>query len=802
MGDQLSPEFESRRRQEKHRRPRGSGGWRQSAALVVFALMVTAGPLAFGAVDRFVQVLLTVLLGVGMVLQPARLGAVSGRMKWVWIGLAVLAVGKELAPAGLFGAVSWRKTLTTDYGVVLPWTHHPELGRAVDAWLAGLLAFGWLAWVRTLAGDREERTRLAWILLLSGVIVGAVSFATADMQPNMIYGVRYTPGWLGFGPFPNRNHTASYFALVALIGLGCIARAGERRRYVMLGVAIVLEAFLCVALLRTHSRGGFIAFGAGLVLFFAAVVLKLRTRQSIAVATSCLILTGGLALVAGGGTVQRLASTGKAKDESASTRVAVWRNAGTMWKDAPFFGHGAGAFIPVFPMYQNISMEEVTVKHPESSLLQWLVESGLVLVVAAGALLIPWVGRRFFALFEDETRGFFIRTAGFAAVTAILVHCIYDVPAHRWGTAGLGLAALALACPAVPEVMRRRRWLSAAPFAIAAFWMLPVWIEAPRWAPFQLDRLLATEAMAPTLSLREIDAELRCFPLSPALHRLRGDRLFRAGQPAATWLAEFRIATRLVPNSWQSCVWIARLCRERSPAAALHYWQMAVERATRQRTEVFSSAITETQDLPGAANLWRGYVEAQPDLALLFSEGVEEAEGRQLFQMWWDRRGSQSQEVTSAEADAYMRVALRWSTPDQLLTWIRLHPEREAEDFRKWAAALHGWKEDEKAWGLLRRTMKEPDFPSTQVRLSREALDFRWRHNPDDIVNARAYAQVLNSRGESDASEAVVAEVAQRADAPKWFLEKAAFQFARQRRFPEAVASALRAAAAPAKPAQ
>ena len=28
----------------------------------------------------------------------------------------------------------------------------------------------------------------------------------------MIFGLRYTPGWLGFGPFPNRNHTACFFA--------------------------------------------------------------------------------------------------------------------------------------------------------------------------------------------------------------------------------------------------------------------------------------------------------------------------------------------------------------------------------------------------------------------------------------------------------------------------------------------------------------------------------------------------------------------------------------------------------------
>jgi hypothetical protein len=32
-------------------------------------------------------------------------------------------------------------------------------------------------------------------------------------------------------------------------------------------------------------------------------------------------------------------------------------------------------------------------------------------------------------------------------VIVLLLHGAIDVPAHRWGTLGLGLAALAIACP-------------------------------------------------------------------------------------------------------------------------------------------------------------------------------------------------------------------------------------------------------------------------------------------------------------------------------------------------------------------
>jgi len=789
MADELTENSPRRRR---HRRQKKVQELVRPAALCVFAVLITLGPLVFGSVDRIVQISLTALLGLGMLLVPPRIFSLPPWLNRVLIAFVAIMVLKELAPAGLFGKVEWRTTLEGAYGLDVGWMHHPEPGRAIDGWLAGAIGLGFLAWVRTLAMEREDRTRLAWIMLISAAIVAALSFATAGGVQKMIYGLRYTQGYFGFGPFPNRNHSACYFAMAALIGAGCLARSGERKHFGLLATAGVMLALILFALLRTQSRGGIVALGVGLAIFLGVVLLKLRSKQALAVTIAAGLLVGGLGLLAGGKTLKRFADTGLPEDDSASARVEVWKNATVMWRDAPLFGHGLGVFVSVFPMYQDMKMEEVRVKHPESSVLQWLNELGLVPVVLGAIVFLAFSLPHFGSLFERRS-SFFIRAAAFGAAAGLLAHAVFDVPAHRWGTVGFALAALALACPAAAEAHIASRRAAAVPLGVATFWLLPLWLEKPAWSTFQLDRAIAGLSIPPGLPLEEIDTTLRAFPLNAQLHFARGERLLRTGAlPPSRWQNEFRIATRLVPNSWEICVRAAKLCRPVQPSLAMHYWQMAIERATRQRVDVFGRAVQDTAGFPGAADTWSAYAETHPDLALLFSEGLSDEAGRHYYELWWRQRGAQATDISEAEAAAFVRVAARWGSAEQLDSWMQRHPKRAKEHFRGWAYLLHTWGNDEKAWEILQREMPEPGFPAGQLRQKREELGFLWRHNPEDIVNARTYAQLLDSAGEQEESENVIRTVAARADAPKWFLEKAAHQLARKKDFAKAVEFALR----------
>jgi len=117
-------------------------------------------------------------------------------------------------------------------------------------------------------------------------------------------------------------------------------------------------------------------------------------------------------------------------DVSVATRVEVWRNSLAMWRDAPLFGHGLGAFQPIFPMYQQLSATEVLVKHPESSWLQALTELGAIpvalFVVVLAAFLVPHVRFTF-----TRRTSFYVRAAALAAVAVLVVHSLFDVPTIR-----------------------------------------------------------------------------------------------------------------------------------------------------------------------------------------------------------------------------------------------------------------------------------------------------------------------------------------------------------------------------------
>src|SRR5205823_171996 len=124
---------------------------------------------------------------------------------------------KEFAPAALFGSTLWRRLAIGSFQIALPWTHNPSPVRAFEAIVSAGVAVLWFFWVRTLAAEPGGDRRIAWAMLVAGGAVGAVSLAVGHVTGDAIYGIRPTPGYHGFGPFPNRNHTATFLAMSALI---------------------------------------------------------------------------------------------------------------------------------------------------------------------------------------------------------------------------------------------------------------------------------------------------------------------------------------------------------------------------------------------------------------------------------------------------------------------------------------------------------------------------------------------------------------------------------------------------------
>ena len=762
------------------------------AALGIFALIVAAGPLLFGAVDRLVQLALVALLTVGVALLPPAIVPLSRWGNRLVIVLLTLLVAKELAPAEWFGATAWRTLLTGNFALELPPTHHPEPARALDAWLAAAVGVVWFLWVRRLAADRAHRAFLAWSLFGAAGLVAAVSFATRGWDAQAIYGLRFTPGWRGFGPFPNRNHTGDFLAMGALLGCGCVTWAGTRKKWpAVIGGGLLLGLVL-VALLTTESRGGLVAFGLGLLVFFALAQLRLRSRKVLGVALGAALVFGALGLAFGGPVLARFHSV-EGGAVSNAMRLRIWHDVFTMWKDAPLLGHGVDSFAQIFPFYQTFELENGVVLHPESSWRQWLVELGLIPVLLGTIGLVMFAGNHL----RESIRGrsFFFRAAGFAAAAALLGHAVFDVPAHRWGTAGFALAALALACPMRLEGARffAPRKTALVPLAAVIFWSLPLLCGRPAWSPLALAQVLARTGSGRDVTLEELRTMARYFPLSSDLNQALGMRELAVlgNSDPAVWQRHFKVAAQLLPGSWNLPAAQARAVLRVAPKLALTYWQQAVERGGLHRDEVFRMAVGETSGLLIAPSSWGHYAEANPRLLLAYAESVPAEQARYYFARWWKDRALTA-DLDPGEIAAFYQNAPRLSGRAQFGEWMRRRAAWRERDHREWARLLHAWSDEPAAWQLLADFTPEQDFPALPATLPREPLEAKWRTTPGNLVNAQQLAAVRARDGEPEAAEEIVLAVAAREDAPWWFVQKAAHLLARRARLGEAVALLLK----------
>jgi len=763
-------------------------------ALAAFAAIMVLGPLLFGAGDRISQIALLVLLAIGVCAQPPAVVAPSRWGNRLTIAFLAVVIIKEFAPAAWFGSTIWRTILTRDYSVDFPWTHHPEPARALDALLAAAIGAIWFLWVRRLAADRENRPIIVWWIFGSAAIVAAVSFATRGLDPRAIYGLRYTPGWTGFGPFPNRNHTADFLAIGAVVGCGCVTWAGVRKKWVQLLLGVAMLALVLLALLTTQSRGGLIAFGVGIAIYFWLVVAKVRNRRVLGIAAGVALLIVGLATTAGAPVLARFHSQ-QAGAVSNETRMHVWKDAIGMWKDAPLFGHGLDSFPGVFPIYQTIELENTVVLHPESSWLLWLTELGALPVLIAIAGLTLFLRQQIPIAFA-RNRSFYISAAGIAGFALILAHGAIDVPAHRWGTAGLALAALAVACPMRlgTRPFAQPRIAALIPLGVAVFWAWPFIFDAPEWSPLSLTRLLARNGASPaSVSLPKLEAALRYFPLSPELRQAVGLRQMQAlglAKPAL-WQANLAAAARLEPGSWGILEAQARACQSVAPALALHYWEMAIERGGIHRDEVLLLAVQETTAAsPTAEASWGRYAEANPKLLLAMAQLVPEPEARYDFALWWKDRAF-SQSLSADEVVLYYRNAMRWGTRAQFDEWMARHADWRVRDYLQWASLLHAWTDDRKAWKVLSETFSEPDLPKNAPKMPLDQLEVKRRISPRNFVVAQELAMARHLAGNQTGADEVIVATAQEKDSPMWFVHKAAYILARNGRFGEAVALLL-----------
>jgi O-antigen ligase len=826
--DESSPAENPKRRRTRTSRiaPKLRRAWlppgviRYWAPVAIFVLLLVLAPLLFGAVDRIVQVFLLVFLAAGLFLRPPALVPLGRTANVVITLLLAVLLLKEFAPWRWFGETIWRRELAASFNVPLPATHHPEPFRAVDALLAGVVGLLWFQWVRSLASERGTRRVMGWVMFAAGLAVAVVCLAMGrrevSAEGGMIYGLRFTTSWAGWGPFPNRNHTADLLAMSMLIGAGCIAWAVVKRRKTLVVAGVLAFLVIGAALIASGSRGGIlIAFGTGAVVFAGFVLVRFFNARTFALVTTAGVLGLTAFMLTGGEVIKRMQSH-EAGGVSNDLRVAIWRDTFAMWKDAPLFGHGLETFAQLFSSYQTVALDGARAVHPESSVLLWMAELGAVPLGIAVIAFLIFVGTNMGAVLERRG-AFFISLGALAGVAGFLAHSAIDVPAHRWGTAAFALALLAVACPVrsseapVPPSSRRA---SVVPLAVAGFWVLPMLVDGAAWSPLKPVLLLEREnwfaagggkSRPPRPPLAEWHAVAKCFPLDWEVQQTTGMReleaelpLVRKGKsPSPQWQWRFDLVSRLAPGLYGESMKQAYVTAQISKGLAMGYWQKAVDAAGHDKNEVLRTALRETASFPDSEGVWTNFCLEHPELLPVFAALMIEdmhrspASTRFIFDVWWERR-STTGAFTDDERGVFHRYGHHWATLEQVGEWVKLNAARRKLDYRNWAALIHKLGDSVRAWEILSGVEKEPgpiDVPrSATVASMRDLMSVA----PDNFSNIASLASFLDSHGQSKEARSIVLATAQRPGAPKWFLLKSAYGLAAEGRHPEAVELMMR----------
>jgi len=182
-----------------------------------------------------------------------------------------------------------------------------------------------------IVSTRERLRLLLWVIALSfgffGLKAGLVGILSLGQQQ-----ILQGPG----GMLKDNND----FALGLAMGIPMMWHiASSEKRVALRRLFLILVPMTALTIMMTHSRGGFLALGAG------AFVLAWRARNRVAALSMLTILGLAGVLMAPASYVERIQLIANYEEDASSrARLKAWSIAQSMILDRPLFGVGFGGF--------------------------------------------------------------------------------------------------------------------------------------------------------------------------------------------------------------------------------------------------------------------------------------------------------------------------------------------------------------------------------------------------------------------------------------------------------------------------
>jgi hypothetical protein len=383
------------------------------------------------------------LMGLVLLLAPPRVRL--PRLPALLLLALALVPLSGLLPATWFGPLpEWRTFLVDAWSAKLPATRSAQPAATLEAWLTWVAGLVWLAACLGQQFTVGER-RLVLRVLVSGILVLA---ALSLFEPYS----GWCPSWWprqsqrwgeGFGPFTNRNHSSSLFAIGAVLAAAVAYDSFRQRRrdWALFSLGLIT---LLVSVFVNTSRAGVLLALLGLILWVATAALRHGLFRKLAVAGAVLLVSAAVVLAARGGAGNRLRTLTELEALTSNLRLELAREGLRMVSEAPLLGLGLGNFSAIYPMVTKLHHPLYHVLHPESDVVWLLVEGGLLMMLPA-VLLVFWLVAACSSRADagrNQRSGLRLRRAAGIGLLLALLHGFVDVPNHRLAY-GLVVAVLA-----------------------------------------------------------------------------------------------------------------------------------------------------------------------------------------------------------------------------------------------------------------------------------------------------------------------------------------------------------------------
>lgn len=693
-----------------------------SAGVRIAATVAGALPLtvcfAGGGVDAPWIAAAGIAVGLLLLLLPTR-GRPPAGLLWA-AGAFVLASAACALPSGWAAVPEWRVALEERYGVGLGSRIAVQPQVSLDAAVPFAVGLAWVLWLMGLGWNRASRMRAIGVLAYSGGALAVVALLEGT-------GENRFPFWHGetFGPFPNRNHTASVFAMCGVAAAGLAAQRIHDRRQGLSILPIVATVACAAALAVGKSRAGLLLFGAGTLAVVALVAFR-GGRKAMAWSAAGVVLAAAGALWMGGATFERLGG----KDAgSAGFRLAVWQDTLRMALNGPWAGVGPGSFEGVFPQYRQASVVEGSVIHPENDWLYLLAECGWFALAAAAAGAVVTVSG-WFRITGRRTAAR-VRFGAAAAASVFLAHSFVDVPGHRLGSWMVAATCLAAAgCAGVDS--GRWRWVQRAAGIVLIAW-------CARWGAGRAAAGADEQwegADAPDVRERAI-ARLTREPLAWRFWYLRGAAEAAMGKVGSAWL-QFRRAAFLEPNLVDLPLSEAGVWLGVRPSMAVPAWAEAFRRAKpEERLLIYGWIVQGASRDAGMMARVKPWAGDDPELLLAYHRHASAEEVRAFS------------EQTITEVGAWPKDLQR--------RFARLIARRKAAD-----------GDPRSAFEMFAAHAPKVPQPPPDSRGEAEAR-LSWMRDPSQVGSAFRVASIVAAEGHFEEALSICDRVAAKGPMPAYF---------------------------------